>query len=376
MTFNYMIENTHTTLLKKGNAMSKTLKERIAAKKAQKATEQKGTLKERIASLKAKKASVVKNNKVRVASAWTVAKTLLPTAPNAIQLKLASALIDLDSKILTNCVRQAAVNAYWSKFAEDAEAAGTPLNQFVEEPSLLAKLKKEVESELKGEPKTADYTDPTEKQAELDADEKVHLHQQIEVAENAVEQLEHEIMNEGEEVLDTNAIFENTDNKVEDLANESEEEDDFGADEFGPSDSAHLESSLDGMEEVEVSDTADFFAQASEEEEFSDLFATAADTAEVEDGEASEYFVNDAVDHDVADSEEDHDGDLIFDVMMDLKPGTFETERQSEPKLEAPKAAKKKASRPIRSLGHVSQSDQEQLMLSKLVFMDDDDLGV
>jgi hypothetical protein len=372
------------------------------------------TLRERLAALKTKKANASKEAKVKVAAAWTVAKTLLPSAPADVQQKFASSIIGLDSKVLKACVKQAAVNAFWSKFAEDMEASGASLNKFVEEPALLEQLKSEMAKELKGEaknasekvadgevpevvipaesksdaPKIADYEDPAAKQSELDSEEKVHLHEKIEVAEGAVEQLEHEIMDTEDaplsEELDFVNMFNETDEKVDSLANEGDfdlggEEGDMevpeGAEGHGPTDTASLEGALDGMDDVEVSDAANFFSQAAEEDDdFSDLFKTSAPAVDVETGEAADHFLSDAVDHNVTDGEEDHDGDLIYDLMQDLKPETFETSRQSEPKLETPKAAsrKKNPAKPIRTLGHVSVDGPEQAMLARLVFPDDD----
>jgi hypothetical protein len=393
------------------------LRERLAALKSKKIEASKkaksSTLRERLAALKSKKIAASKEAKVKVASAWTVAKTLLPGAPNEVQFKLAKSIIALDTKILKACVKQAAVNAYWAKFAEDMEAAGAPLNIFVDDPSMIEKLKKELKTELQGDaknastkkqadgevpeveipagaeskseaPKVADYEDPAEKQSELDAEEKVHLHEKIEVAENAIEQLEHEIMDGENEELDISGIFDNTDEKVDSLANEGdnlfgEEPDLSSEDTHGPSDTASLEEALNDTDTdtVGISEAADFFSQASEKDtdDFSDLFTTAAEDAEVKAGEAADYFISNGVDHNVTDAEEDHDGDLIFEVMMDLKPKTFETSRQTEPKLETPKAAsaKRNPSKPIRSLGHVSVDGQEQAMLAKLVFPDDDE---
>ena len=375
------------------------------------------SLRERLANLKAKKTAASKEAKVRVAAAWTTAKTLLPGAPAEVQHRLASAIVGLDAKVLKACVKQAAVNAYWTKFAEDMDAAGAPLNKFVEEPSMLEKLKAEVGRELRGEAKnasekqadgeipeieipkentdeapkigseqkTAEYEDPSEKQAELDAEEKVSLIEKTNVAEQAVQQLEHEILDEGNSELPLEGFFGETDEKVDSLANEGDFDMDLdmgeegldvmeGEEGHGPSETKSLEGSLDGMDEIEVSDAADFFSQqAGEEDDFGDLFVTAAPDAEVDPGEGADFFENDQVDHSVTDAEEDHADDLIYDVMNDIKPETYSSKRDTEPNLETPKAASKKnPARPIRSLGHVASASAEQDMLARLVFPDDE----
>lgn len=404
------------------------------------------TLRERLAALKAKKAGLAKEAKVKVAAAWTIAKTMLPEAPAEIQHRFASAIVELDSKILCAAVKQAAVNAYWSKTAEDLESKGLPLNKFVDDESMLNKLKSEVEKELKGEAKNAsvedskefeanpegwreknpgqldpppseisldakqaDYVAPEDKQAELDAEEKVNLHSDIEEAEKAIEHLEGEIMHEGED-LDLTSIFDEgeMDGKTDSLANEGdfdlggEEEDMMGMemdedqlpvaasdeDGQGPSDTATLESAMSEMDEVNISEAADFFSQASEDDgTINDLFNDATgedvndaaevsnDGTEVEPGDMADFFENSAVASDDRDSDTDHEDDLIGELIMSLGQPEFKTERNTEPRLEMPKESKKgkKASRPIRSLGHVSMSSSEQNMLAKLVFPDDEE---
>jgi SepF-like predicted cell division protein (DUF552 family) len=53
-------------------------------------------------------------------------------------------------------VRQAAVNAHWTKVAEKFEEMHkVELNELIEDPSLLSKMQNEVEKELKGEAKNA-----------------------------------------------------------------------------------------------------------------------------------------------------------------------------------------------------------------------------
>jgi hypothetical protein len=118
--------------------------------------EDRKSLKERLASIRETKQSTHKEAKIRVASAWTLAKSLLPTAPNEIQYKLASSLLANSTKSLTAMLRQTAINAHYTKVAEKFEQVHkVELNEFLEDESFLKKMKNEVEKELKSEPKTA-----------------------------------------------------------------------------------------------------------------------------------------------------------------------------------------------------------------------------
>lgn len=389
----------------------------------------KSTLKDRLAALKAKKATVtVKEAKVQVVAAWTLAKTVLPNAPAEVQQKFASAIVGLDSKILRASVKQAAVNSYWSKFAEEMEHDGCGLNKFLEDESLLNRLKSEIKKEFSGKPvnaseeavfevkdvpgegeyeapkvgseKKADYEDPQEEQKKEDEQVKVDLSDQIADAETAVNSLEDEIKEEGEEELDFDKMFEHTDEKLDSLANEGDFDGVFGEEgeghgeegeghegiiidiehDMAPSDSGDLEEAMDGLDQVELSDAAEFFSHAAgEEDDFQDLFESKSkNDSEVDMGEAAEFFSNSAVSGEDFGSEQDHEDDLIYSVMMQIKPETYKTQRDTEPHLEEPKKAKaasskKNPSKPIRSLGHVTAAAAEQDMLAKLVFPDDDD---
>src|SRR5208282_4845419 len=114
-------------------------------------------LKERIAALKAKRNEISREAKVRVASAYTVAKTLAPKAPAEIQSVIASALLTIpDTKVLVAAVKQSAVNNYYTKIAEELrDIHKVEMNDLLEKPEVLSKMKSEVESELKGGPKSA-----------------------------------------------------------------------------------------------------------------------------------------------------------------------------------------------------------------------------
>lgn len=120
------------------------------------ATAERKPLKERLAAVREAKQSAHKEAKARVASAWTLAKSMLPAAPQEIQFKLASSLLVNSTKALTAMLRQTAINAHYTKIAEKFEQVHkVELNEFLEDESVLNKLKGEVESELKGETKSA-----------------------------------------------------------------------------------------------------------------------------------------------------------------------------------------------------------------------------
>jgi hypothetical protein len=94
--------------------------------------------------------------KQRVASAWTLAKTMLPTAPAPQQLKVAQNLLLNTTPVLTGMLRQAAVNAHFTHVAEEYKVStGRDLNDDLPELTELTKAKSEVTSELKGEAKNA-----------------------------------------------------------------------------------------------------------------------------------------------------------------------------------------------------------------------------
>jgi hypothetical protein len=383
---------------KEGNDMAKptSLRERLAALKAKKAGAEK-------VAVQANQAEIAKEARVKVASAWTIAKTMLPSAPAAVQQKFAEALLPLQTKMLTAAVRQTAVNSHWTKIAVAIDEK-LPLNKLVEEPALLAKLQKEVERETKGDPKnasvkTADYENPDEAQKAEEGAEKSTLASKIEDAKGENDSLKDDIKKIDGEELDVDNIL-GDDGAMEDkkgsLANENDfmfeaGEDDFeidiqepdeleihspeGNELHGPSDTQSLEQALNEMDKVEISDAADYFQTAGEEaDSIGELFQTASD-ADVEPGEMVGFFEND--ESDTQDVEEDH-SDLIGELMKGIGQEEFDTERDTEPKFEEPKAAKaakekdKKKARPVRSLGHPTLESAEQKMLASLVFPDDE----
>lgn len=112
------------------------------------------SLKEKLAEAKSKREAIEKEARTRVASAYTIAKTLLPSAPAAVQASFTASLLAGNStKVIKAALRQTAINAHYQKMAETfKEVHGVELNDpsLMEDPSVLNAEKKAVESELKG----------------------------------------------------------------------------------------------------------------------------------------------------------------------------------------------------------------------------------
>lgn len=399
----------------------------------------KPSLRERIAALKSKEAAPVskfsaKEAKTRVAASWTIAKTLLPAAPSEVQYKLASSLLANGTNALGAILRQAAVNAHYTKLAEKFEEMHkVELNELIEDPSLLSKMQKEVQSELKGEAKNASKAKkadgeneeeappamppvdmaPEGEEEELplegeegaveDADADITMDEapaspaeakkevileQINAIKDDVAALEEEV-SEGEE-LDFSAIFdeEGMEDKTNDLADEEFDGDiEASADDFfGPSSASELEGAMD-TEGMEFADASDFFSHNASTSSMDDLFTDSKSAAKDDTYAPGEMADSIVAKGNVADAEVDHEGDILMDVLSDIKDVAFdnaEYKRTTEPKFEKA-AAKKKASapldvkRPIRSLGNVKTASPEKAretaMLASLVFPDDETFG-
>jgi hypothetical protein len=111
-------------------------------------------LKGRVAAEKL--AGLKQTAKQKVAAAWTLAKTMLPGAPQAEQLKFASTLMENSPVTLKIALKQTAVNAHWTRVAEQfASVHKVDMNDLLEDPSVLNKETKGVSSELKGDAKSA-----------------------------------------------------------------------------------------------------------------------------------------------------------------------------------------------------------------------------
>jgi hypothetical protein len=116
----------------------------------------KPSLKEKLAEAKNKREAITKEAKTRVASAWTIAKTMLPTAPDDVKKAFAASLLSNSTKVLKAALRQTAINAHYTKVAETfKEVHKVEMNDLLEDPSILNAEKKAVSSEVKGDAKNA-----------------------------------------------------------------------------------------------------------------------------------------------------------------------------------------------------------------------------
>ena len=119
-------------------------------------TPAKFSVQEKLAEVKSKREAIKKEAQARVAAAWTIAKTMLPTAPVAVQKSAAANLLKNETKVLNAMLRQTAKNAHYSKLAETfKQVHKVELNDLLEDPSVLNAEKKAVESEIKGDAKNA-----------------------------------------------------------------------------------------------------------------------------------------------------------------------------------------------------------------------------
>ena len=120
------------------------------------ANDSKTSLKTALANMKASREAVTREAKTRVAAAWTIAKTMLPTAPPEAQKAFAQTLLANGTKALIAALKQTAVNAHYTKVAEEFKKVHkVELNDLLEDPSVLTKEKGAVKSEVKGDPKSA-----------------------------------------------------------------------------------------------------------------------------------------------------------------------------------------------------------------------------
>jgi hypothetical protein len=114
------------------------------------------SLQERIIARNAKRAEIAKEAQVRVAAAYTIAKTMLPTAPADVRKHFASVLLTSSTPELKAALRQTAINAHYTKIADTLrEVHKVEMNQLMEASGDLEKAKNEVKSELKGDAKSA-----------------------------------------------------------------------------------------------------------------------------------------------------------------------------------------------------------------------------
>jgi len=114
-------------------------------------------LKEKLAELKTKRETIKKEAQVRTAAAYTIANTMLPGAPVEKRQAFAASLLQgNDTKSLVAALRQTAINAHYSKVAEQfKEVHKVELNDLLEDPSVLTSERKAVKSEITGDAKAA-----------------------------------------------------------------------------------------------------------------------------------------------------------------------------------------------------------------------------
>jgi hypothetical protein len=116
----------------------------------------KASVQEKLAEVKTKREAIKREAQQRVAAAWTIAKTMLPTAPAEVQKSAASSLLQNSTRVLSAMLRQTAKNAHYSKLAETfKQVHKTELNEFLTEGEDLNSLKASVAKELNGDPKNA-----------------------------------------------------------------------------------------------------------------------------------------------------------------------------------------------------------------------------
>ena len=120
-------------------------------------------VKEKLAEVKSKRDSIKKEAQQRVAAAWTIAKTMLPSAPAEVQKSAASNLLSNSTKVLNAMLRQTAKNAHYTKIAEEVHKK--EMNDLMAPSSELTTEQHAVTSELKGEAKNAGKTADDRKDA-------------------------------------------------------------------------------------------------------------------------------------------------------------------------------------------------------------------
>lgn len=347
-------------------------------------------LRNKIAARVMAKKAQQKVAKQNVASAWVIAKTMLPTAPAEAQYRLASSLLSCGNKILASALKQSAINANYTKIAETLkEVHKVDLNDLMEDEATLTKLQNELAKELKkasakkadGEEEapeaeaapeaedatevpaddanTVDMPETGDQEAVIPAEEKVELHNKIDKAEDAISELEKEIMDAEESELNIAAAFsdETAGKKVMNLAHEEDVHDeqfevdvdwdddsqmiaDPAADEetqdedgfFGPSAVENMEASM------ETSDAAQFFQDkaASEVDPLGNLMRRASEV--VKPGELVDEFESSFSDD--RDFETDHEDNILFEVAMGIESPEHDDDRDSQPEMQ--KAAAKK----------------------------------
>jgi len=149
-------KNNYQVPLKKGNSAPPEMKKE-GSNMANPTATKPSNLKEKLAELKTKRETIKKEAQVRTAAAYTIANTMLPGAPVEKRQAFASSLLQgNDTKALVAALRQTAINAHYSKVAEQfKEVHKVELNDLLEDPSVLKSERSAVEKEIKADAKSA-----------------------------------------------------------------------------------------------------------------------------------------------------------------------------------------------------------------------------
>jgi hypothetical protein len=149
-------KNNYQTSQKRGNIASPQMKKE-GSNMANPTATKPSNLKEKLAELKTKRETIKREAQVRTAAAYTIANTMLPGAPVEKRQAFASSLLQgNDTKALVAALRQTAINAHYSKVAEQfKEVHKVELNDLLEDPSVLKSERSAVEKEIKGDAKSA-----------------------------------------------------------------------------------------------------------------------------------------------------------------------------------------------------------------------------
>jgi hypothetical protein len=149
-------KNNYQTSQKRGNSASPEMKKE-GSNMANPTATKPSNLKEKLAELKTKRETIKREAQVRTAAAYTIANTMLPGAPVEKRQAFASSLLQgNDTKALVAALRQTAINAHYSKVAEQfKEVHKVELNDLLEDPSVLKSERSAVEKEIKGDAKSA-----------------------------------------------------------------------------------------------------------------------------------------------------------------------------------------------------------------------------
>jgi hypothetical protein len=124
------------------------------------ANDTKTSLKEKLADLKTNREAITREAKTRVAAAWTIAKTMLPTAPVEAQKAFAQTLLANKTSALKAALKQTAINAHYTRLADfstQKEVHRDEMNSgsLMEKNEDLAAQRSAVKSEISGPAKNA-----------------------------------------------------------------------------------------------------------------------------------------------------------------------------------------------------------------------------